>query len=149
MNSKSIKAIPSVKGSYFADKVGRIWSERNGHMHELATWDNGHGYRQVRLAGEHRNRKVHQLVIQAFLGNCPPWAEIDHIDRDRGNNSLKNLRYIPKAQNAANRGTTGRFTDIENSLILGMIFQGKSVQEISAKTGRSIAGLLRKYPCLK
>lgn len=60
------------------------------------------GYKCVRL-----NRKtfqVHQLVAKAFIGECPEGKQVDHIDRNRLNNDVSNLRYVTPSENSRNRG---------------------------------------------
>jgi hypothetical protein len=55
--------------------------------------------------GVRKTRTVHSLVAEAFLPNPDTLPEIDHIDRDKHNNALSNLRWVSKVQNQANRGT--------------------------------------------
>ena len=42
---------------------------------------------------------VHSLVALAFLGEKPHRHDVDHIDKDRKNNNLTNLRYLSYKQN--------------------------------------------------
>lgn len=56
-------------------------------------------------------RRVHQLVLEAFVGPCPPGMETRHLDGDRGNNRLGNLAWGTKIENSRDRdrhGTTVR-----------------------------------------
>jgi len=57
------------------------------------------GYLKVCL-GRGRQEYVHRLVMAAFVGICPDDHLVDHIDHDRTNNSLINLRYLPAAENS-------------------------------------------------
>lgn len=56
------------------------------------------GYMKVALGRAHQVY-VHQLVMAAFEGPCPPLHNVDHHDFDRSNNVLTNLRYMLKAHN--------------------------------------------------
>jgi hypothetical protein len=38
---------------------------------------------------------VHQLVIRAFVGECPEGYVVEHINQDKLDNRLANLRYVP------------------------------------------------------
>ena len=51
------------------------------------------------------NCYVHRLVANEFLGNSENHDNyvVDHIDRDKTNNAVYNLRYITKCQNQMNK----------------------------------------------
>ena len=61
---------------------------------------------------------VHRLVMDAFVGICPEDMTVDHIDRNRQNNALSNLRYATKAEQDENRdlskisGENSRFSKL-------------------------------------
>lgn len=46
---------------------------------------------------------IHHLVAHYFIGERPPGCVIDHIDRDKTNNKVDNLRYVSASQNQRNR----------------------------------------------
>src|SRR5437899_10101804 len=57
----------------------------------------------VRLEGGGvRSEFTHLLVARAFLGPPPDGKECDHIDRNRANPKLSNLRYLTHAENIEN-----------------------------------------------
>jgi hypothetical protein len=62
-------------------------------------------YQYVRLHG--RNRRVHHLVLEAFIGPRPEGMETRHIDRNPRNNVLSNLRWGTKLENAADKHRHG------------------------------------------
>lgn len=49
--------------------------------------------------------KVHRLVLEAFIGPCPPGCEGCHNDGDPTNNRLENLRWDTHAANMADMAT--------------------------------------------
>lgn len=50
-----------------------------------------------------RTIMVHRLVAEAFIGPCPEGCEVDHINRNRSDNRVENLRYISHKENCNNR----------------------------------------------
>lgn len=52
-----------------------------------------------------KTHTIHRLVAEAFLLNPENLPEIDHIDRNKHNNAVSNLRWVSKSQNQENRGT--------------------------------------------
>jgi hypothetical protein len=68
------------------------------------------GYKRVTMycgdAGV--RRPVHQLVLEAFVGPCPPGHEARHVDdRDPGNNALSNLAWGTHRENCDDRTRHG------------------------------------------
>ena len=55
------------------------------------------------VKGVKTTRCVHRLVAEAFLPNPDQKPCIDHIDRNRANNVVSNLRWVTHSQNQQNR----------------------------------------------
>ena len=73
---------------------------------ELALPLTARGYVRVSLNcdnGKRMSRTLHQLLALTFLPNPKAYKEIDHIDRNRANNELSNLRWVSRAEQAKNR----------------------------------------------
>lgn len=62
------------------------------------------GYRHVILCrdGIHKHVSVHRIVALAFIANANKKPMIDHIDRDRTNNRVENLRWCTISENMHN-----------------------------------------------
>lgn len=50
-------------------------------------------------------RRVHRLVAAAWIPNPENKPEVDHIDREKSNNAVSNLRWVTNAENRDNRAT--------------------------------------------
>jgi hypothetical protein len=55
------------------------------------------------MDGERYHRKVHRLVLEAFVGPCPDGMECAHADGDPSNNHLDNLRWATHVENCRDR----------------------------------------------
>jgi hypothetical protein len=54
------------------------------------TW--GHLYVNLVRGGVKKSRAVHRLVLEAFVGPCPPGYQCCHWDGVATNNRVENLR---------------------------------------------------------
>jgi len=65
------------------------------------------GYYYVRLSKDSIIYKalIHRLLGIQYLDNPDNLPQIDHIDRDKTNNSLENLRWVSRQDNCLNRKT--------------------------------------------
>ena len=59
---------------------------------------------------ENKCYTAHRVIWQLFNGEIPDGLEIDHIDRDRSNNLVENLRLSTRKENAANSSLSKRNT---------------------------------------
>ena len=63
-----------------------------------------HGYWRIQLCkdGKQSNHRLHRLLANAFIPNPDTKECVDHIDRNRKNNQLSNLRWVTKQENNLN-----------------------------------------------
>ena len=63
------------------------------------------GYMQVKLntPSGFVTRYKHRLIAQHFIPNPDNLPDVDHIDRNKLNNSLNNLRWVSHSENLKNR----------------------------------------------
>lgn len=72
-----------------------------GHLHPR-------GYRRICVGG--RTLPAHHIAWALFYGEWPASdAEIDHVNRNRADNRIKNLRLASKSENKANRIAFGKY----------------------------------------
>jgi hypothetical protein len=108
--------VPGYEGFYEVSDRGRIKSlarvvrRKNGvtlsipeRILKPVAFRTGHLLVSLARDGEYKQRPVHRLVLQAFVGPCPDGLEACHGDGDPANNRLKNLRWDTRASNIADR----------------------------------------------
>ena len=89
---------------YSVNEEGEVFSHIYNRILKLAK--KKHGYLQVGLFKDGKRKwcRVHQLVAKAFIPNPDNKPTIDHIDRDRTNNHINNLRWANKSEQQLNKG---------------------------------------------
>jgi len=96
-------AIPGFSGRYSVSEIGQVFSHFHGRLMKQQV--NAGGYFTVTLSlGSHetsRPYEVHALIMAAFVGP-PNGLTVDHIDRNKANNILGNLRYATYSVNGQN-----------------------------------------------
>lgn len=76
-----------------------VWSDR---YKKFLNPGNTNGYEIVNLYrdGKGYGKLVHHLVAEAFIPNDDPTKDtVDHIDGNKQNNEVSNLRWLNRAEN--------------------------------------------------
>lgn len=84
---------------FYVSNYGRV--RINDKIVDTSAFD---GY--IKIAGNW----VHRLVYQQFVGKIPKGYEIDHIDTNKQNNRVDNLRAVTKKENMNNPLTKKRLS---------------------------------------
>lgn len=99
------KPIKETNGNYDVSNLGRVRSylkQSQGcyikvqePQRIIKLQDKTHGYKTLQLWINRKNhtRRVHRLVLEAFIGKCPEGMECCHNDGNKNNNNLENLRW--------------------------------------------------------
>ena len=95
-----MRDIPGYEGLYAVTSCGRVWGHKSKKF--LKQHNNGHGYYWAQITDGHRHYKrlyVHRCVAMAYIPNPNNLPEVNHKDRDRGNNCLNNLEWCDRQYN--------------------------------------------------
>lgn len=94
-------------GSIKSIKFGTLLSNNNAHPYII---------NEFRLIdGSSNSFQRHRVIWFYFNGNIPEGMQIDHIDGDKLNNSLSNLRCVTSYENTHNPKTYQKFLEAVKS----------------------------------
>lgn len=101
--------------------IGKISKSSKVVIGDVAgTLDSEDGYWKLHALGNHY--KSHRLIWYMHFGKIPKDYHIDHIDRDRQNNKISNLRAVPQTINAKNRSLNSNNKTGVNNIIYAEFF---------------------------
>lgn len=133
------RPVVGYEGRYEVSNLGRVRSLRRMIPNRFGKYMNGrilkpitnhNGYYYVTL-GRGKHGFVHRLVIEAFVPNPDNKPFCDHIDSNRKNNRVENLRWATYQEN----NSTGHKRSLHY----------RSVLQIDTKDGK----ILNKYPSVR
>ena len=93
-----IKNVVGYEGKYAISEDGRVFNLIRGiemKQHDI----DGYMCVKFRVNNEIKNYRVHRLVYSAFKGRIIDNLVIDHIDGNKKNNNIENLRQLPNREN--------------------------------------------------
>jgi len=86
---------------YQVNQLGEVRSLRFGKEKLLKPRNHIGGYLKFLLCkdGKYKNEYVHRLVAKAFIPNPDNLSQVDHINEDKTDNSVHNLRWVSSSEN--------------------------------------------------
>lgn len=120
------KYIPGFEGVYSVTSDGDVYSFKGGFRKKLSPAMNVSqryhaekiGYLTVSIGNNFP--RVHTLVAQLFIGNQPKGSHVDHINGDKHDNRVENLRYVSPKENVDNYYyLETRESRVKNNWLLG------------------------------
>lgn len=129
----------NVKSYYTVDENGNVYGYNGGILSNYKSKD---GYIHVKCYrksdGKFMRVPLHRILALAFIENPENKTEVDHINRDRTDYRLENLRWATRKENANNRAYPKTYTTDETKVNLYNLYNyetGELIEEnISKKT---------------
>lgn len=114
-------------GIYGSNK-GRCYVPKtsNSKAHYTYGSNSGNGYKRIKWKG--KEYSVHRLVAELFIPNPNNYLEVDHINRNKYDNRVENLRWANRSMQQYNRD----FSNHKNNA------KSKQVMQIDIKTNEII-----------
>ena len=110
--------IKGYENLYKINKKGEIWSCIHQKIRKPVI-KKDQEYLQITLVKEGNKLKtgIHRLMALQYIDNPDNLPQVDHIDRNRQNNTLDNLRWISCSGNSINRKPPTPKTYTEEELL--------------------------------
>jgi hypothetical protein len=89
--------------NYKVSNIGNVLNIKSGKLLKKLTRGNGYFYIGLYKNGKVKHFSIHRLVAIAFLDYPENKLLVDHIDNDKMNNNIINLRFATKSENGMNR----------------------------------------------
>jgi len=119
-----------IENMYEISNLGRIKNIKTGKFLEGNNPDNEKGYRRVCLQTYNGGKKfaIHRLVLATFWHGDQKDKEVNHSDCNKLDNSLYNLEYNTRKENAAHAAVNHLYKTCEDHH--KALFTNKQVNEI-------------------
>lgn len=136
-NNYEVSDLGRIKKTYQNKKIKLLTPSSNGQEKN--------DYLFIKIDG--KKKYIHQLVLESFGIQKPLGHECDHINSDKQDNRLSNLRYIERAVNRSHKGEkhgNSKLTERLVKLIKVLVNEGKThkyianIIEVSESTVGSI-----------
>jgi len=102
-----LKDVQGYEGLYAVTDCGQVFSYVSGRYLKPATFKSGYMVVCLRKKNYYQITKyVHRLIAETFLEADDKRNEVDHIDGDKTNNNINNLRWASRSENMQNKRTT-------------------------------------------
>jgi len=89
--------------NYLIYEDGRVYNKKFKRF--LTAYINNSGYYRIGLFNNGKSKMfyIHRLIALHYIPNPNNYPEVDHIDRNRQNNNISNLRWASKSMQNENR----------------------------------------------
>jgi len=93
------KDIKGYEGYYQASNLGRIKSVRSNKIMSVKKQSRGYPQINFHVNGVRKILYIHRIIAETFLQNNEKFKTVDHIDENKKNNSVLNLKWCSQNEN--------------------------------------------------
>jgi hypothetical protein len=108
------KDIEGHEDIYKISNTGKVWSIHTNSVREIKPSKSGYITVGLWKNNKQKVHRVHRLVAHHFIPNVNNLPMVDHIDGNRDNNNINNLRWVTQEENQQNQYRGGRYSGGEH-----------------------------------
>ena len=90
----------NIINGYDISTLGRIRNNQTGKIVKTEKEEKGYERLSIKINGVKKHFAIHRLVALAFIPNPENKPQVDHIDNNKSNNKVSNLRWATNKENA-------------------------------------------------
>lgn len=94
--------IEEFEGIYQISNKGRCFSQKSNKMLKPHKYPNGYLFYSFKIKGKQFTRLISRLVAKAWIPNQENKQQVDHINGDKTDNRVENLRWVTQSENMLN-----------------------------------------------
>jgi hypothetical protein len=103
MNNNIFEFINGYENLYKINRYGDVHSCMYNRLRTHQVSKDGYKFVSLRRDGVRHKCFIHRLLALQYIDNPDNLSEVDHIDRNKNNNSVENLRWVSRLTNARNK----------------------------------------------
>ena len=120
--------------NYEASVYGEIRNIKTGRIIKQRICTDGYLIVDIQINKKNKTFKTHRLIAQTFLESDSERKEVDHINRIKTDNTVKNLRWVTRVENMNNvdwsKVKRNEITVKEIEKIIKLYSENNTVEEI-------------------
>lgn len=127
------------EGLYEVSNLGAVRNVVTGRLKSSSPRKAGYLTLGLSKGGVAQTVDVHRLVMDAFVGPCPPGCNVNHKDGVKTNPALDNLEYVSFSQNSRHAIEAGLWKPLGNQRGRGQMNYNVGSANVNAAITEDIA----------